>query len=367
MRTGSVVSAVVLVTLIGACSGPKDRMMRQLKEQMANSKSAGGAGAQGDACGLLDTTEVAAAIGPLASPPYHGTYRPDAESNVCRYDTKDHRRVLVTVDWSGGPQAMSMVHVGRGLTDGVSKQGEAKVGKTVLSSGDTLVGEWDEIAQGPMQCCDLHALRGDQHVELDWTGTQMAMPAAGALLNSAVKRLDHPLGINGAAGVPSAQQTFAADAKDSALDACTLVPQAAAEAILGGKLASPPGHGPPQQNGFGSKECIYRMPEVSGQPPREYDLILFSWRDGAVQFAEDQFVIGGAAHGMRKQLTGDTAAVAVDTTEYPVGPWDEAGPNTSVGFEAVKGPVMLRLAAMGDRKTTLALLAQAVKGLGGQH
>jgi hypothetical protein len=367
MQTRSQVSALALLALLAGCGSAKDQMMKQIKEQMANSKNAGGSNGQGDPCALLDTTEVAAAIGPLAGPPYRGTFRPEAGASDCRYDTKDHRRMLVSVDWSGGPQVMRIVHFGRGLTDGVSKQGTLTTGKTVLASGDTLIGDWDEVAQGPMQCCDLHALRGDQHIELDWTGTRMAMPAAGALLNSAVKRLDHPLGISGAAGVAAAEQTFAADAKDSALDACTLLSQSTVEGIIGTKLSGAPDHGPPQQNGFGPKECIYRVAPTAGQMPQEYDLILFSWRDGAVQFAQDQSAIGMAGHAMRTQLTVNGAPAPVDTTENPVGPWDEAGPTPSMGFEAVKGPVMLRLNGTGGRKVLLALLTQAVNALSAQH
>ena len=53
---------------------------------------------------------------------------------------------LVSVDWSGGPAAMGMIRMGRGLTDQISKKGEMKTGTSVFASGDTLVGAVGQIA-----------------------------------------------------------------------------------------------------------------------------------------------------------------------------------------------------------------------------
>ena len=371
MRTGSSVAALALLALVAGCEKKKNdnQFVQQLKHMADSMKAAnpsqGGEAKTGDPCSLLDTTEVAAAIGPLAAPPYRGTYRPEAGSSSCRDDTKDHRRLLVDVDWSGGPMVMRMIHFGRGLTDGISKSGDMKVGKTVLASGDTLQGDWDEIAQGPMQCCQLHALRGDQHIELDWTGTRLTPAAAGALLNSAIKRLDHPLPIDGDAGIPAGQRLYAADAKDSALNMCALIPRAVVESIIGAKLTGPPQPGS-EAGGNGSRQCTYHAPGP-GNIQREFDLDLREWHDGAVEFAEDQYVIGGATRAMSKQFKGDTTSIRVDTSAYPVGPWDAAGPTTSMGFEAVEGPYLVKSMAMGDRKAVLDLLAKATTTLSASH
>ena len=319
----------------------------------------------GDPCSLLDTTEVAAAIGPLAAPPYRGSFKPAANSSSCRYETKDHRRLLVDVDWSGGPAAMRMVHFGRGLTDGVSKAGDLTKGKTVLSSGDTLLGDWDEVAQGAMSCCVLHALRGDQHVEIDWTGTRLTLPGGGALLNAAIKRLDHPLAINGLAGIPAGEKLYAADAKDSALNMCALIPQAVVESLVGAKLTGPPKSGS-AAGGNGARQCAYYAPGP-GNMQREYDLDLWEWHDGAVEFATDQYAIHGGARAMSKQFKGDTTSIRVDTSAYPLGPWDVAGPTSSMGYEAVEGPYLVKSMAFGDKKAVLALLARATTTLSGSH
>lgn len=345
--------------------------LKQLAEKMgASANSSGGARKEGDPCSLLDPKEVEAAIGPLAAPPYRGNFRPEPRADACRYDTQDHRRMLVTVTWSGGPMAMKMVHTFRGLTDAVSKQGETKVGVTVMSTGDTLSGDWDEIAQGPMQCCDLHALRGDQLVELDWTGTRLNPQGAGALLNTAIKRLDHPLAIDGTAGIPAAQKLFDADAKDSSVVMCDLVPQAVAESALGAKLLNPPTRGS-APGASGGRSCEYTAASpISPNMRRVIDLTLDDWRDGAAQFTTDQYTIGGASQFFKRMLPHDSsakgtdsAASANDTTEHPRGPWDMIGYPASPGYEAVKGPLLFKVGEMGERQAALTLLARAVTAL----
>jgi hypothetical protein len=360
--------AVLSVLAIAAACNAKDKSgnkdLSDMIQKMSDTSSSSGQEASGDPCSILDSSEVAAAIGPLASPPYRGEFKPNADSPSCRYDTKDHRRMLVNVDWSGGPMAMKVIGMGRKITDQIAKNGEEKTGTTVLSSGDTIAGPWDQIAEGPMQCCDLHVLRGDRHVELDWTGTRLSSKGAAALLDSAVKRLDHPLAINGARGVAAAMQNFAADAKDSALVMCDLLPQAKAEALLGRPLVKAP---QPGTGVAGVRDCTYTtVLAAPGVIPQEYDVSLRSWRDGAVEFANDQFASHMGAHAMRRQLTGDTTPPPVDTANYPVGPWDVASRSVSPGYEAVKGPYLVKVGGF-DKPATLALLAGAVQALAAPH
>ncbi|MGH7647083.1 MAG: hypothetical protein ACREND_03120 [Gemmatimonadaceae bacterium] len=313
----------------------------------------------GDPCSLLDTAEVSAAVGPLAGPPYIQPY----ESDVCEYDTKDYRRLLVTGDWSGGQMTMKMTNVGRRLSD-KALHAETQTG-IVIKPGDTLHGNWDQIAMAPMSCCGLDALQGDRHVGVDWTGTKLSLPEAGTLVTSAIKRLDHPLPIYGEAGQAAAQQRFAAMAQDSALDACTLVSASDAAAILG-PLSKPPDHGPPQA-GPNARSCFYYtpMPVVAGasRPPDAtftYEIDLKEWRDAHVTFASDQFIIHNGMNGMRRQFMGaDTTAVPAE----PPGPWDDLGSSVAGGYEAVKGPILLTANSMGDRGKLRALLAKAVTAL----
>lgn len=375
MRIRRMVAALIVFALAGACGkhgakSDENAKIAELQKKfgMPVDTSGGASGAQtteGDPCSLLDSNQVAAAIGPLAAPPYRGTYKPSAGAESCRYDTKNHRRMLVSVDWNGGQMAMKMVGFGRKLTDQLAKQGEEKIGVTVLSTGDTIKGTWDAVAEGPMQCCDLHALKGDQHVEIDWTGTRLAMQGAAKLLDSAVAHLAHPLKIDGSlpASIAQGESLYVADAKDSTVDMCSLMPQSVVESIIGRKLTAAPQPG--QAGGaLGGRDCTYTTTMPGGGNLRQqFELTLWEWHDGAVSFAQDQHTLGMAMHAMRRQFTGDTTTPPTDTSEYPLGPWDEAGPNTSTGYEAVKGPVLIKASALGEKQTVLALLAKAVSSV----
>ncbi|HEY7877495.1 MAG TPA: hypothetical protein VIC55_04690 [Gemmatimonadaceae bacterium] len=375
MRIHRIVVPVIVLVLAAAC-GKRDanadakaklaELSKKLGVPIDTAGVASGAqSTEGDPCSLLDSNLVATAIGPLAAPPYRGDFKPNADAESCRYETKNHRRMLVSVDWNGGQAAMKMVGFGRKLTDQLGKQGEEKMGSTVLSTGDTIKGTWDQVAEGPMQCCDLHALKGDQHVEIDWTGTRLSMQGAAKLLDTAVAHLAHPLPISGTAtaALAQAESLYAADAKDSTVDMCALVPQSVVESIIGRKLTGPPERGP-QPGAVGARDCTYKttMPG-GGNLQQQYELTLWEWHDGAVSFAEDQHVIGMATHAMRRQFTGDTTTPPTDTSEYPLGPWDVAGPNTSMGYEAVKGPILIKASALGDKKIVLALLGRAVTSI----
>jgi hypothetical protein len=144
---------------------------------------------------------------------------------------------------------------------------------------------------------------------------------------------------------------------------CALVPQSVVEGIIGRKLTEPPVPGQ-QPGAAGARDCTYKttMPG-GGNLQQQYELTLWEWHDGAVSFAQDQHTIGMASHAMRRQFTGDTTTPPADTSEYPSGPWEEAGPGTSMGYEAVKGPLLIKASALGDRKTVLALLGRAVTSM----
>lgn len=372
MRIHRLVAAIAIVSLAGACkkadkNKAADAQLSELAKKLgipldSSGGAANGEATGGDPCSLLDSSLVAAAIGPLAAPPYRGSYEPDSSAESCRYETKNHRRMLLSVDWSGGKITMKMVGFGRRITDPLAKHGDETVGQTVLSSGDTIAGAWDAVAEGPMQCCDLHALKGDQHVEIDWTGTRLSMQGAAKLLDSAVSHLGKPLPIDGSAPAALALggALYAADAKDSTVDMCALVPQAVVESIIGRTLTAPPQRGQ-AAGALGARECTYSTTMPGGGNLRQqFELELRDWHDGAVDFATDQHTIGIAGRAMRRQITGDTAMPPTDTSEYPLGPWDEAGPSTSMGYEAVKGPVLIRVGALGEKKAALALLARAV-------
>ena len=351
-----VVGAAALVAV--ACTEKFKEHLNEKASQMQSTSD----DTNGNPCSLLDSNEVAAAIGPLAGPPYRGDPVPDGSSENCRYDSKDYRRIRLNVDWSGGALAMKMANFGRALSD-KALRAETQTG-VVAKAGDSLHGTWDQIAMSPASCCSFEALKGDRHVQLDWEGTRLTLQQAAALLTIALNRLDHPLTVADTVGLTAARQRWAAMARDSALDACSLVSQADAEAIIGAPLSSPPDHGV-APGGVSQQSCYYRtpMPNVPNGSYM-YEIDVREWNNAHAQFASDQFVINGASNGVRRQLSGVTGAT--DTLlppAVPPGPWDDVGSSVSGGYEAVKGPIMLIGSAMGDHKTLLALLAKAVSAL----
>ncbi len=356
MRGHRGLALVLLCLVAAACTGrTRDRASGQ-----AVALQGKGDATRDDPCSLLDVSDVAAAIGPLAGPPYRGDPNPDPSSDVCRYETNDYRRIQLSVDWTGGAMAMKMVALGRRLGD-KALQAETQTG-IVLKAGDTLRGDWDQIALSPASCCSLDALRGDADVQLDWTGTRLTIAAAGALLNSAIRRLNHRLAIDGTAGEAAAKQRWAAMAQDSALDACGLVSQQDAEAIIGTPLSVPPDHGSAQE-GPRRTSCYYRTPMPNAPNAAfVYEIDLKEWSDAHAKFAEDEFVINGAVGGIRRQWSGGDSTTPAEAPEPP-GPWDEIGSSVSGGYQAVKGPLLLAVSTNGDHTRARALLAKAVSAL----
>jgi hypothetical protein len=107
------VPAVVPVCFVTTACTKEFR--KHLKEKAAQSQTSDDT--DGNPCSLLDSAEVAAAIGQLAGPPYRGDPISDASNETCRYDSKNDRRIRVNVDWSGGAMATKMIGFGRSLSD----------------------------------------------------------------------------------------------------------------------------------------------------------------------------------------------------------------------------------------------------------
>jgi hypothetical protein len=323
--------AVGAVLVLAACSG-KERSLNEIRDQAAAaSKSSGGTETrEGDPCGLLQVKEVEAAIGPLRDPPYRyneNQNRPDVEGGACVYQAKDLRRIKVDVDWTGGAIGMKMLRGARQLTD------KAMSGKMVTETGDTIAGAWDEVAPMPMNCCILEALLGDQLVTLDWTGTRLTTADGGRLLDAAVQRLSHPLGVDGSAPVAAVLARLASEPKDR--DPCGLLTREEAEAIFGPLTAAPER----SDNGHGNK-CTYLYTEQKFPAATE---VTVTWTQGYVAFAGDMHVKGLVGTRAVPRLTGGVVGGA-DTLHAPAiaGPWDDA--NDAAGqFVAVRQDVMIKV------------------------
>jgi hypothetical protein len=164
----------------------------------------------------------------------------------------------------------------------------------VSEDGSQISGEWDEAKLTPFNCCIFNALRADQLISLDFTGSAMTLKTAAGLVDAAFKRIDKPLALDGAANVAAAR-TFL-QGRPRPMEPCSVLSAAEVEAIVG-TLAT----APKAQN----DTCSYELPQQPGQLPRIYEL-QFAWHDGNYDFRQDLQAakMGGAAvGGMQMQVT----------------------------------------------------------------
>lgn len=252
-----------------------------------------------DPCSLLQSAQVAAALGvPLGTPPYRASNgNPVADGTDCIYQTATFQTVTLSVTYEGG---QAEYHVGD-FVSGIMKRAGAGVlsdkarQALVSEDGSQISGEWDEAKLTPLNCCHFEALRADQLISIDFTGSTLALKAAAALVDAAFKRIDKPLSLDGAANVAAA--TTFLKGRPRPMEPCSVL-SAAEIAVILGTLASAP-----QAQGDGS--CSYELPRQPGYPPRIYEL-QFSWHDGNYAFRQDLQAakMGGAAvGGMQMQVT----------------------------------------------------------------
>src|SRR5262249_55842682 len=158
----------------------------------------------------------------------------------------------LTATYEGGQQEYSLTQMVKGQLKG--GRGNEQIANNVhknfqLDDGTELSGEWDEASLTPMNCCIFNALRGDQLLAIDFTGTRLSLRQVAPLLDAAFKRMDKPLHINGNAAVAAA---LALDkTRPKPVDVCTLLTRAEVEAIVGPLGADPAGKG--------HDSCTYSM------------------------------------------------------------------------------------------------------------
>jgi hypothetical protein len=252
-----------------------------------------------DPCTVLEPKEVEAVLGaPLAAPPYrsaNGTVDPTPTGDSCIYETAKFRYVSLDVTFTGGAQAYSMSGMVKNL---MKSSGNAQIANNVkknfkLDDGTEMSGEWDEASLVAMNCCIFQALRGDQLITLDFTASPATLRQAATLVDSAYKRIDHPLKINGGAGVTAAKALDKTRPKP--VTVCSLLTRAEVEAILGPLKADPAASG---QSG-----CQYDLPDKEGYPPSQVD-VQIDWRGGYAGWRSDHHV-GSLGMGAVNQLVTD--------------------------------------------------------------
>jgi hypothetical protein len=212
-----------------------------------------------DPCTLLEPKEVEAVLGaPLAIPPYRaagaGARRTAFEGHDCVYDAADFQRITLTVEFHDGASGYKMVTSTKSL---LGSHPDANVKKAFrLADGTELAGEWDEATLMPMRCCDFLALRADRTIEIDFTNSKATLAQAASLVDTAFKRIDKPLKIDGTAAIDAAAARAAQLGKPR--DPCSLVTRAEAESILGNKLIADPVVNTGGDSGEAS--CTYELP-----------------------------------------------------------------------------------------------------------
>jgi len=393
--------AVLAVAVVAACSKPAPAPTSETasaKPPMAQSED--DADHHNDPCSLLQTSEVEAALGaPLGTPPYRGvSYNPALGSNDCTYQTARFQTVTLSVDWDGGQQAY---HIGDFVGNAVKRTGvlSDKAKQAMVSEdGSTIGGEWDEAKLTAFNCCIFNALRADQMVSIDFTGSAMTLKAAAALVDAALKRMDKPLSLDGDANVAAAK-TFL-QGRPKPIAPCSVLTQAEVEAILGSALAKAPEED--------KSVCTYTLPRLPDVPPRIYDL-QFLWSGGNYNFRQDLSAakMGGAALGgmsmtvkvdqqmsdappasapgsgpapaagthtvsenitttvdeVTKQMNGQTFSQQMNLTgdenAAGTGPWERSA-TTGHRFEAVKKDVLVRGTWSADASKARVLVAAAI-------
>ena len=233
--------------------------------------------------------------------------------------------IIFTVTFKDGAQAYRITGFARKLLGG-APTASAKQAFT-LDDGTELAGEWDEASLTAMNCCIFNALRADQMISIDFTDSRSSLRQAATLVDSAFKRIDKPLKLDGASNVAAAKAFLQARPKE--VDACTLVTQAEAEAILGPLAA------PPKAGGTSSCEPI----DSKDGMPRIADLYI-NWRDGSAAFRSDAHVGGIAGMAMGGQASPKQEPTL--PAAAPGDPWERGGVFEN-DFVAIKKDVRVKL------------------------
>jgi hypothetical protein len=270
-----------------------------------------------DPCSFLKPSEVEGATGPLAGPPYRSSgTAPSQNGRDCRYETPDRRSIRVEVQWDGGKNFMSMLGSTQAMVESAGLKG------LKLMDGSTVAGHWDQAALN--SCCEFNALKGDQLVTVDVSGSKATIEQAASLADAAIQRLDQPLDIKGDTGIKAAQDRAALRPKPR--DVCDLLTQADAEAIAGKQLSeSPEGN---------NRSCTYTFP-LNAQMT-DYDIkLMVVWRGGFSEMRTSRTAVGNASSMLGMNMVQKPAGA-----EQVSGLWDELS-NSIIGVAAVKGDVMV--------------------------
>jgi hypothetical protein len=343
--------ATLAVLLLVACGkkAPDAPGATTVASEDSAVQSGPASGASHDPCSLLEPRDVEAALGgSLVGPPYrfsttNDSWGPAANGEVCRYEVANHHFVQIEVEWERGAQMMKMYGIAQGLAD------QRKKGVLKLGDGSELTGEWDEAKVN--NCCTFIAMRGDQLVTVGIGGSNATLEQAAAIADAALKHIEKPLQIDGAAGVAAATARDAT--RPTARNPCSLVSRAEAEAAVEAPLTQDPV--------VDGNTCTYAY---TGRLPWKIVLAI-RWRDGYPEFREHAAVAAGVgkAFSLGDDASQDKKESAASDPAL-TGPWETAyaGP---FEFWAVKDDVLVKADSQAAMKQVHArnLVAAAMSKL----
>jgi hypothetical protein len=136
-----------------------------------------------DPCRLLLQGEAESVLGRLAVPPYRvreGGALADPGGRSCAYYSGNHRALVLTPHFSGGPDELRFIRARGGL-------GMAGVVDRAAEGADTLEGPWDEVAIGVHG--QLAMLTGDRLLEMTYLTSSTDIVGAIRLAGAALPRL----------------------------------------------------------------------------------------------------------------------------------------------------------------------------------
>ncbi len=288
-------------------------------------------------CALLPAAAVEEVLhAPLATPPFRANgVDPSPTGDDCRYETATFRAITVHVDWTDGGTTF-------GLLNGIARQTAAAGLKGVveLSDGSTVRGNWDE-ARGFM-CCQFLALRGEELVTVDVSGSDATLAGAASLANLAVKALDAPAAVDDAVAVKAASALEAA--RPAIVPVCSLLSQDEVEAILGAPLT--------REREGGADDCTYDWIMSDGS----YDATLtlnVTWRGGFSDMRTSLAALGIALDAI------DPAGDLSDTTQQTEGAGADALVTSFIGVSTVRKDVLLSIETGGMNGDIATALIQA--------
>ncbi len=300
-----------------------------------------------DPCGVLDPADVQPALGgPLGVAPYRAdaNQTPDATGDYCVYRSKDLHSIVVDVTWRNGQKMMKMLG---GITTGMNAVAKGQVKLPI--GGTTLDGDWDVAMFA--NCCTLMALRDDSMVTINIGGSRATQEQAAKLADAAMKHIDKPLPIDGAASVDAATRLLGG--RPQFADACALLSRVDAEAALGPLTSAPAA----KEN----DQCAYSFTNARGHPEQMWIKLIA--RDGFHEFRQRNNIFetidqssAEAGTGMNGQSKAMLAGLTAMNSHHPepAGPWDDATSST-LEFDLVRHDVFVTIAGGPDHDHMRAL------------